>query len=127
MADFRQVLKRWLPAILIMSVIYWISSWPGQTIKDAGLGGEGIHVNGHFVLYFLLCMSFFKATKNILLSALLAFVYGLTDEYHQSFVPERSSSLKDIIVNSSGIMVAVFVLWKFEHFLPQKLRNWLHN
>jgi VanZ family protein len=33
--------------------------------------------------------------------------YGLTDEWHQSFVPGRSADLRDAVANGAGALVAL--------------------
>ncbi len=127
MTNFRVLLKKWLPALIIMGIIFGISSIHGQIIKESGLGSEGIHVNGHFILYFFLLFAYYKATNDLLVSILLSFMFALSDEYHQSFVPERSASLKDIIVDSLGIILAGVILWKYDYLLPKKLKDWLNR
>ena len=60
------------------------------------------------------------------MAAALALAYGLTDEYHQTFVPGRAATLKDIIVDGIGAFSAALVLhllaghwsrmpWKSKH------------
>ena len=45
------------------------------------------------------------------LAAGLALIYGLTDEFHQTFVPGRAASLKDILVDGIGAGVAALALY----------------
>jgi VanZ family protein len=116
---------RWLPALLIMFVIFLFSSTPGAVIQSAGLGNETFHINGHFLMFFLLCFAYYKATKNVALSWVFTVVYALLDEYHQKFVPLRSSSLKDIFVDILAGTIAALILWKLQQLLPKKLKNWL--
>ncbi|MBP3502185.1 MAG: VanZ family protein [Clostridia bacterium] len=44
--------------------------------------------------------------KKILLVILICFIYSLTDEYHQSFVPGRSSLFTDCLIDTSGSLIA---------------------
>lgn len=41
----------------------------------------------------------------------LAFVYALSDEIHQSFVPSRGPSPWDVILDTAGAALGLFVLW----------------
>jgi VanZ family protein len=70
----------------------------------------------HIVLYFglgLLLHLTFKNSDNIILrryaaifAVLLGVIYGITDEYHQSFVPGRTASLHDLLANGIGVTIA---------------------
>lgn len=119
--------RNWLPAILIMGFIYYLSALPGPTVDGLGLGKESYHINGHFLLYFFLCFTFFKGTKHAVLSVVLSILYGVLDELHQVFVPGRSAGFFDVFVDSVGVLLAGVILWKFYYNLPKKLRNWLQK
>lgn len=110
-----------------MLLIFLFSSVDGQSIENAGLGDESLHISGHFVLYVLLGFSFYKATKSIFYSILLTLLYGIFDEFHQSLVPLRSASLKDIITDFIGGLVAGGIIWKLLPKLPRRLKNWLQE
>ena len=49
--------------------------------------------------------------KRVLVAALLAILYGVTDELHQLFVPGRVADFSDLIADAVGATGAVFVLW----------------
>ena len=44
------------------------------------------------------------------ISALLASLYGLSDEIHQYFVPGRDSDVLDWVADSAGALIAAFLL-----------------
>ena len=117
-----QKLLRWLPAIFLCAYIFYWSSLPGSTINDLGLGNEAYHRIGHFLMFFFLCLTFYYATKNVVLSILLTVLYALSDEFHQSFVPLRSASIFDIYVDTLGALTAGG-LWKLYRIVLQKLKN----
>ncbi|MBN1162913.1 VanZ family protein [Patescibacteria group bacterium] len=119
--------KRWIPALIVMCVIFLFSSMPGDTVDAVGLGKESYHINGHFLLFFLLMFSFYKAVKNTGISMLYTFAYAVFDEIHQIFVPGRSVQIFDIIVDLSGGLFAGLILWKLQHKIPRRLINWLQK
>ena len=43
-------------------------------------------------------------------SILIGTLYGITDEFHQTFVPHRSASLMDLCANFLGLLFAQFLL-----------------
>jgi len=120
-------LTKWYPSIILMVIISIFSSVQGSTINALGLGKESYHINGHFVFFVLLCFSYYKATKNIFKSVLLTFMFGIIDEFHQTFTPFRSSSYFDILVDSTGGFISGIILWKLQQILPKKLVNWLNK
>ena len=48
-----------------------------------------------------------------LLAWLLATLYAATDEFHQSFVPEREASVFDVLIDSYGAAVGLLARWRF--------------
>lgn len=74
-------------------------------------------------LYFLLFASFgFVGIPRYALSAGCAFLYAVSDEIHQFFVPGRSMQLVDICVDTLGALLAVSVL-SFVFHLALKRRK----
>lgn len=78
---------------------------------------KGAHMSEYGILA-LLCfalISFFRwmpAKSSCLLALLLAFLYACTDEFHQRFVPGRSGSFTDVMIDTSGAaLVMLFVFF----------------
>jgi VanZ family protein len=42
---------------------------------------------------------------------LIAAVYAATDEFHQYFVPGRSSEFRDVCIDALGALVGVVIVW----------------
>lgn len=104
-------LKYWTPVIIWTGLIFWLSSIPNL---ESGLKQDFIlrkiaHVLEYAILTFLL----FRATridepnikKAIIFSIIITLFYALTDEYHQAFVFGRQGTLKDIGIDSIGIIL----------------------
>jgi len=121
------ILKQWLPAILLCLLIFAASSTPGAQVSDAFVVDFGVHKAVHLVLYSALFFCFFRGSKNIAISALLAILYGASDEFHQTFVPSRQGSLFDVLVDSVAVLISALLLWKYSHILPKKLLSWLNQ
>lgn len=81
------------------------------------------HFTEYAILYFLAFMSFscHNNTSHLLLqkvgaknapaaALILAVLYATLDEIHQAFVPGRSSAITDVLVDSTGATVALFLL-----------------
>ncbi|HDL89965.1 MAG TPA: hypothetical protein ENG14_03580 [Thermodesulforhabdus norvegica] len=63
-----------------------------------------------FGLILNLAMRSMAVRRPEILSILLGSVYGVTDEYHQSFVPYRSASVTDLIADITGLVMSQIVL-----------------
>lgn len=120
-------LLNWLPAILLMALIFLASSIPGKVIRDTGFDKELLHINAHFFLFFMLFVGYFKATKSLDVSLVMQFLYAVFDEYHQKYVPLRSASMNDIAVDLIAGVVAGLIIWKLLRGPSTKLKKWLIN
>jgi hypothetical protein len=52
-----------------------------------------------------------------------ATVFAISDEWHQTFVPERGGTIRDVLVDVSGALAAAFVLIHFERRRRRTLRT----
>lgn len=110
----------WGPALLQMAAIFTLSSQPQLPSLPGGLAGP----TGHFIGYFILGAAFVRAfaggrwsgvTPRVAAwSWIASAAYGLSDEFHQRFVPGRDASVDDLIVDAAGAAVAVgaAILWR---------------
>ena len=75
------------------------------------------HASEYAVLAVLLYRAFvhtaLKARRALSagLVLLLCAAYAATDEFHQSFVPSRTASLRDVMIDICGAMLAVILYW----------------
>lgn len=122
-----KVIGRWWLSILIMGVLFYLSSRPGSYLAPTYVGNVLANKAAHLFWYGLLCFSFYKATKNILVAILLTTLYGVTDEIHQTFVPNRTGRLSDVAIDWAAASFVGLILWKFYPYLPNKLKNWLEK
>ncbi len=120
-------LNRWGPAILVMLLIFVSSSTPGVVIEAVGVNKESFLINGHIILFFSLAVTLYKAIKKLPETFIFSILYAVTDEFHQMFIQLRSPSLFDIKIDTLAALTAVLILWKLQHILPKKLRNWLNS
>lgn len=93
-----------------MTVIFMLSSMPGSAVP----GRFGTF--GHFILYAVLGVLYLLALPrswrgwaSVAAAVLLASAYGVTDEFHQSFVPGRVPDVADWLVDTGGAITAVLL------------------
>lgn len=112
-------LIRLLPALGWMLMIFTLSSRE-QFPKPPGLSLFSLSVVAHLVLYGMLAwLLMFALDRNNRPSRstqitviLLATLYGLSDEFHQSFVPGRDASAFDLCIDAIGASIAVGI-WTY--------------
>ena len=113
MSDFGEQLKRWLPAVFLMSVVFYLSSQPGNELPNFGSLDFIVKKGGHMLGYGLLSLTYWHGMGRRPASAkwawLLSLLYAATDEYHQTFVPGRHPSPVDVFV-FDGVGAAL-ALW----------------
>ncbi|MDY0341509.1 MAG: VanZ family protein [Coriobacteriia bacterium] len=93
-----------IAALVWMGAIFVISSLPGGSLPSGGYGGPG-HFGGYLVLgalYFIALGGRQRGWQAVALAVLLASLYGVTDEFHQSFVPGRVPDPADWITDTAG-------------------------
>ncbi len=79
-------------------------------------GGNGWEpIVYHFFIFsaltFFLILTLTKKSKDLMyFGMLLSFAYALFDEIHQYFVPGRTSSVFDIVIDSLGIVFALVMI-----------------
>jgi VanZ family protein len=101
----------WLPAVALMTAIFILSSIPSQEMPSFGLWDLVVKKGAHMLGYGLLALAYWlgiREERKWWLAILLAIVYALSDEYHQSFVPGRHPSLVDaLVIDAAGAISAV--------------------
>ena len=116
---------RYIPVIIVASIIFFFSSLEGSTVHSIGLQKNIYHVNGHFFLFLALGICAYKAVKDASNAIFWSFIYAITDEFHQLFTPGRAWQFSDLVVDLIGIVLGVLFVWSFQAYLPNKLKNWL--
>ncbi|MFZ5424552.1 MAG: VanZ family protein [Patescibacteria group bacterium] len=106
-------------------MIFYFSTLEGSEVKQAGLDSESYHIWGHMLIYMLLVVALYRGIKRIVSAAGLSFLYGLSLEYYQSFIPGRAPQWFDVGVNGFGILISAIFLWRFYQNLPKILKTWL--
>ena len=107
-------------ALTWMGIIFYVSSLSQESTSEAiRLGHFGSYV-AHFgvyaVLATLLSLSIWGwklgyQLRWLAIAAVLAVLYGVSDEYHQSFVVGRSATIADVVADAIGATFSATSLW----------------
>ncbi|HLF87181.1 MAG TPA: VanZ family protein [Nitrospiria bacterium] len=102
-------LSSWIVVILYAALIFYLSS--GPITADVPGSDKMYHMIEYgifsLLLYNALSSSFKKERpwKIVLLAIILTILYGISDEFHQLFVPSRSSDPYDVVADASGAII----------------------
>jgi VanZ family protein len=78
---------------------------------------KAAHLTEYFILGVLLYKTwgtYFQRLK-VLSPAFIGFLYACTDEFHQRLVPGRGPSFRDELIDTSGVLIGVLLLWALSH------------
>jgi len=132
---YRNFIKYWIPVIILLGIIFWLSSGiftSGYTSRFffpiihslfPRLSGEGVsliheliralaHIAEYFFMGLLLSRAFYSKSGQIwnlkwsVLIIILLALLALSDEFFQSFFPLRKSSLADVGLDLIGVILS---------------------
>jgi VanZ family protein len=118
----------WLLVVCWMGVIFALSSIPSLRVPFAHsydfVLRKLAHIGEYAVLTVLLLRAFQRHTSSRvrawLFAALAAALYGLSDEWHQSWIAGRYGSFRDVGIDALGI-VASYALASYRPY--QRMRS----
>ncbi len=117
--DFRSLGVAWLPVLVWMAVIFFFSAQAHSgEITHHYFGDWNLpvrktaHCFEYAVLFLLANRAFMLTTRLSIRTQAAAAIgvavfYSMSDEWHQSFVPGRSSTFSDCLVDTFGAVVAL--------------------
>jgi VanZ family protein len=110
----KKFISLYLPPLIWMGVIFMLSSVPHLQATSNPFWNFVTRKSAHIFEYFVLSLLIYRAIgyKRAYLAILLTLLYAASDEYHQSFVPQRTGALSDIIYDLSGILLGVYFRYR---------------
>jgi len=118
----RVQLFKWLPALIIMLVIFLISAQPSSQLPNFGRADYLVKKSGHALGYAVLALLYWRAfdfkKEKRWIAWLMAVLYAVTDEFHQSFVSGRHPAILDVIIFDN--LGALLSLWLVDVYRKQK-------
>jgi VanZ family protein len=100
-------LARWAPPFAWAALLFALSHQPGGDLPALFEGADKV---AHVLLYAPLGFLLGRAVGVAWLAVLLATAYGVTDEWHQLYVPGRSPSIADVVADAIGATLGA-ALW----------------
>ena len=114
-----RLLYLWGPVLAHMALIFAASSRSDTSAVPSAIPDKAVH----FAVYALLGVLLLRAVaggrrsgvtwSGVLVSIVIATLYGITDEWHQSFVPNRTPDAMDVVADflgaTAGGVITAFV------------------
>lgn len=122
-----------LPAILFAVAIFISSSVPDPLNIHINIRFEDKwkHIAGYGIFGILIARALYyqvrypSIKKNYIgIAIVLGVLYGISDEFHQSFVPGRFTEAADVLADSIGIVIGVMLFYRRDVFykIRKKMR-----
>lgn len=107
-----------LALLLYCSVIFWLSHQPSLPLPMLFEYQDKLH---HFTAYFLMGILAWRTFRHFvkppfilaIVSIIFCSLYGISDEWHQSFVEGRTADGWDWVADTIGATAAMLLLLKF--------------
>ena len=107
----RPLLYLWLPVVVWMGLIFYLSAQPDLPTPPAGWAVRVISSAAHVFLFGVLAVLWARALGGRRYVWAVAFtltlLYAFSDEFHQAFVPGRNPDLWDVACDALGAVVGL--------------------
>lgn len=111
----------YVPILVWATFIFFLSSQPVLPSPSAALWDFAFKKLSHIFVYFIFFRLMYRAInfdiqdkmKASIICFILSFLYALSDEFHQSFVPGRTPTGKDVLFDALGMGIAWLTIFKY--------------
>ena len=123
-------LKYWLPPLLYVALIFSLSSLSKPPIPklDWNASDKFYHAIEYAVLSFLLGQALVNTSSRLsvgfagMIAMFVAVLLGASDEWYQSFVPGRFSTVSDWVADSLGGILGALLMYVWHWFRARRFR-----
>ena len=103
----------------MMALIFVLSSQSGLRVSEDAEVDRPFRITGHLLAFGMLAAAFLLALswdrrprpRDVVIAFALTLGYGVLDEWHQSFVPDRSGRLDDVVTDALGALAGLALAW----------------
>lgn len=133
-----RIIFSWILLVIWMIFIFYMSAQPDdisnsqsgfviKLLQSIGIDSSGNNIGllttivrkgAHFSEYAILGLLSYNVMKNYftkkrarIVAVLIVFFYACSDEFHQLFVSGRAGKITDVIIDTSGGIFSVLVIW----------------
>lgn len=140
----------WILVIFWMGVIFYLSHQPAGASSElsSGITQIVIHIidsvipfvqlqedgwhffirkSAHFIAYFMLGILIIHALRvsglyryQMIIAITISFLYAISDEVHQLFIPGRSGEVRDVLIDTLGATSGLLIYRIFNLFFKKQ-------
>lgn len=113
----------WGPAVAVMAGIFFLSSRPALPVPP-GYDDKVAHAVAYGTLALAVLHGLTGAWRRrpglvqVMAAVGIATLYGVSDEFHQSYVPGRTTDLLDVVADAAGATAAAITVWAWSILRP---------
>jgi VanZ family protein len=115
----------WMISLLYMGLIFFFSSFPpAMKLPSFSCADKLAHLFEYGLLASLVYYALRRSEANthpILTPFLIAFLYGISDEIHQYFVPGRNADVFDALADGVGAFVFLLGIHAVKYGMPKRM------
>jgi len=126
----KRFFKFHFPAIVYALIVFLLSSVPGMKLPKLSILNADKLL--HFLEYSLFAILIFRSFSDmfrrqklrlvIIASFFFLFLFAVSDELYQRYIPGRNSDIADVLLDILGSSLILFLLWLRRHRNDQKSR-----
>lgn len=110
----------WLLLIGWMAMIFYLSSVPDLSFRGSLAAYDFVlRKLSHMFVFGVLAFLWHTNIKSYTWSGILAFLYAVSDEIHQQYVPTRRGAMTDVLIDTLGIIIALYLVRTLLHKLEE--------
>ena len=134
MTKFFRFIRYWLPPLAWMALIFYLSSRLRVSVTGKFLFDflifKILHMIEYAILYFLLFRAFYSLNNpstslrtsqqlinnnKFIYPLIFSILYALSDEFHQTLVPTREGKIRDVLIDTAGIIIMyIYIKYYFK-------------
>lgn len=122
MLKITRTIYYWGPVVLWMGVIFYFSSRARIAVSDEYTLNFLFFKTLHVIEYGILFFFSYRATYNLekdkrmaaVYAACITILYAITDEIHQTYIPSREGTFRDVFIDTLGIAIMYMYIQKSE-------------
>ncbi|HUW22097.1 MAG TPA: VanZ family protein [Candidatus Bathyarchaeia archaeon] len=127
---FEKFVSCWLPVLVWAAVIFYLSSVPNLRASTNPYWDEIFRSCLHGIFYAIFALLWLRPLKPLSRlkrysgAVVVGFLYALSDELHQRFVPTRAFQIKDLVIDTGGLLAGVVMAAVVLPKAPEGIRSW---